>query len=235
VVADDRFGIAVAISGDTIVVGAAGDDVNGVNSGSAYLFRRNQGSADNWGLTAYISPTDAAPVDFFGQAVAIDGDTVLAGSHADDDGCPWTPNCNSGSAYVFTRNEGGADHWGQTAKITATDSITYDHFGIAVALSGDTAIIGAYADDDLGDNSGSAYVFTRNGGGAGDWSQVAKLTASNGEESDRFGAAVALDGDIAIIGTWLGDGAMGNSGLAYIFRETLYRVHLPLVMRSYQP
>jgi hypothetical protein len=230
---DDRFGNAVAIDGDTIVVGATGDDAPSVNAGSAYVFSRNAGGADNWGQTAHISHTDSAGVDFFGQAVDIDGDTVLVGVIGADDGCPWSPNCNSGAAYVFTRNEGGADTWGQAAKITATDSITYDQFGVSVAIYGDTILIGAYGDDDLGDNAGSAYLFGRNEGGAGNWGLVIKLNASNGEASDRFGAAAAIEGDVALVGSQLGDGAVGNSGSTYLYRKTPLDVMLPLVMRGH--
>jgi hypothetical protein len=228
----DHLGNAVAISGDIVVVAASGDDANGVNSGSVYVFGRNEGGADNWGQAAHISPADPAVVDFFGIAVDVDGDTIVVGSYDDDDACPWNPNCNSGSAYVFTRNAGGADNWGQTAKITASDSITYDQFGGSIALDGDTVIVGAVGDDDNGEQSGSAYVFARNVGGADNWGQVVKLTASNGTEDDRFGIAVALAGDVAVVGAWYFDGIPGNRGLTYLYRETLFRALLPAVMRS---
>lgn len=230
---DDRFGNAVAIDGDTIVVGATGDDAPSINSGSAYVFRRNEGGANNWGQTAHISQTDSASVDLFGHDVDIGGDTIVAGVIGADDGCPWTPNCNSGAAYVFERNEGGADNWGQSAKITATDSITRDQFGISVAIHDDTILVGAYGDDDLGVDAGSAYLFARNEDGADNWGLEAKLTAENGEPSDRFGAAVAVEEDLALVGSWLSDGQYSNSGSTYLYRKTLATVMLPLVTRDY--
>jgi hypothetical protein len=230
---DDRFGNAVAIDGDTIVVGATGDNAPFTNSGSAYVFARNAGGADNWGQTAHISHTDTAGVDFFGHSVDIDRDTIIVGAIGADDGCPWSSNCNSGAAYIFMRDEGGADRWGQAAKITATDSITYDQFGVSVAIYSDTALIGAYGDDDLGNDAGSAYLFERDEGGADNWGLVVKLTASNGEDSDRFGVAVAVEEDIALVGSWLGNGTVGNSGLSYLYRKTPSGAMLPLVMRDY--
>jgi hypothetical protein len=235
VIADDRFGYAVAISGDVIAVSAEGDDDNGVNSGSVYLFSRNEGSADNWGQTAHISPTDIAAVDFFGRDVAIDGDTLVVGSCADDDACPANPNCNSGSAYVFRRNAGGADNWGQASKITATDSITYDQFGISVAIDGDVIAVGAAYHDPspVLTNTGAVYVFARNEGGMDNWGQMVKLTARGGRPGDQFGYTVAVDRDIVFVGAWYFDDAGGNSGLSFIYRERLLDAYLPVATRNH--
>ena len=98
--------------------------------------------------------------------------------------------------------------------IAALDGTANDHFGISVSVDGDTAVIGAYTDDDMGDYSGSAYVFTRNGG---TWTQQTKLTAIDGAEFDIFGGSVSVDGDTAVVGAW-GDNYMGsNSGSAYVY------------------
>jgi hypothetical protein len=235
VISDDRFGYAVAISGDAIAVSAEGDDDNGVNSGSVYLFSRNEGSADNWGQTAHISPTDIAAVDFFGVDVAIDGDTLVVGSYDDDDACPWNPNCNSGAAYVFRRNAGGADNWGQAAKITATDSITYDQFGGSVAIDGDVIAIGAAYNDPspVLTNTGAVYVFARNEGGADNWGQTAKLTTRDGRPEDHFGNSVVVDRDIVFVGAWYFDDVGGNSGLSFIYRERLFDAYLPVAIRNH--
>ena len=83
---------------------------------------------------------------------------------------------NSGSAYIFYRDQGGADNWGQVKKLTASDGAANDYFGFSVSISGDTAIVGAYGDDDNGVNSGSAYIFSRDQGGADNWGEVKKLT-----------------------------------------------------------
>ena len=140
----------MAVSGDTVVVGAIGDGDNGAESGSAYIFTRNQGGVDNWGQTAKITAAGGAEYDSFGDAVAVSGDTVVVGARGNDD---------NGSAYVFSRNAGGADTWGQTAKIIAAAGAVGDRFGDAVAVSGDAVVVGAPLDDDNGSDSGSAYVY----------------------------------------------------------------------------
>jgi len=102
----------------------------------------------------------------------------------------------------------------QIQKITASDGATSDQFGYSVALSGDTALIGAQGDDDMGSSSGSAYVFTRSGS---TWTQQAKLTAADGAANDAFGYSVALSGDTALVGTRLDDDRGSESGSAYFF------------------
>ncbi len=115
--ADDFFGWSVSISDDTIVVGAPGDDIGANNGqGSAYIFYRNQGGADNWGEVAKLTASDGAADDYFGRSVSISGDTVVVGVYCDDVGA----NSNQGSAYVYERNQGGTDNWGEVTKLTAS-------------------------------------------------------------------------------------------------------------------
>jgi FG-GAP repeat len=155
--AEDRFGAGVAISGDTVVIGANCDDYNGLCSGSAYVFDRDEGGADNWGEVKKLLASDGAAEDRFGNFVAISGDTVVIGAGGDDDN-----GSDSGSAYVFERDQGGADNWGQVKKLTASDGAAEDIFAGSVAISGDTVVIGAKGDDDNGSDSGSAYIFMDN-------------------------------------------------------------------------
>ena len=167
---------------------------------------RNYGGADVYirsssGLLqrAKLTAGDGAASDYFGRGVSIDGDTmVISASEDDDDGSM------SGSAYVFTRVTAGdlASGWTQVAKLTAGDGAYSDGFGISVSIDGDTVVIGAWADDDNGSNSGSAYVFTRVTAGdlASGWTQVAKLTADDGAEGDYFGISVSIDGDTVVVG-----------------------------------
>ena len=110
---DAQFGWSVAIDGDTIVIGAPGDDENDAFAGAAYVFYRDEGGADQWGQKVKITPGDAAEGDLFGYSVAIDGDTIVVGARYNDDACPTDPDCNSGSAYIFYRDEGGSDAWGE--------------------------------------------------------------------------------------------------------------------------
>jgi hypothetical protein len=169
----------VSISGDTVVVGANGDDDNGSDSGSAYIFGRDQGGADAWGQVAKLTASDGASGDQFGS-IGFDQrrHRRRRGLWDDDNGS------DSGSAYVFGRDQGGADAWGQVAKLTASDGASGDSFGRSVSISGDTVVVGAYGDDDNGSDSGSAYIFSRDQGGADAWGQVAKLTASDGASDD---------------------------------------------------
>ncbi len=213
---DDRFGSAVSISGDIIAVGVPGDDENGYGSGSVSVFHRDQGGVDAWGQVAEIVPLDGASGDGFGNAVSLSSDTLIVGAVGDDDN-----GYAAGAAYVFGRNQGGTDAWGQVAKLTASDGAEDDRFGTEVALCGDIVVVGAFADDDNGVTSGSAYVFDRSQGGANQWGQIAKLTASDGAIGDKFGSAVSVSGDIVVVGADGDDSTDSNSGSAYIFDRNL--------------
>lgn len=202
----DNFGNHVAIDGDTIVVGAGRDeDTGGFRTGSAYVFERSGGS---WTETTKLAASDGDSSDKFGQ-VAIAGDTIVVGAHDDED-----PNgFDGGSAYVFTRSSGT---WSEQAKLVASDGDGGDHFGFAVAATGDTALIGARNDEDPnGNRAGSAYVYTRSDG---TWTEQAKLAASDGEPAARFGQTVAIDGDTAVAGAGPDDNQNGSAaGAAYVY------------------
>ncbi len=205
--ANDWFGLSISLDGDTALIGAQGDPTAG-DTGSAYVFTR---TGTTWTLQQQLFASDAAAGDCFGFMVSLEGDTALIGADYDDDN-----GNNSGSAYVFTRT---GTTWAQQAKLTASDGAAGDDFsGGGVFLSGDTALIGAELDDDKGDDSGSAYVFTRSGT---TWTQQAKLLASDGAAGDQFSCwAVCLDGDTALIGAWQDDDNGVNSGSAYMFTRT---------------
>ena len=205
--ASDVLGSSVAIDGDVVVAGAENEDTTASNAGAAYVFTRSDGS---WSQTVKLVASDGAIEDYFGKAVSLSGDTVLIGAYEDNDN-----GGNSGSAYIFERDEAG--NWTQTAKLTATDGAVNDYFGNAVSLSGFTALIGAPHDDDKGSSSGSAYIFERDE--TGNWEQTAKLTASDGAQDDYFGSAVSLSGDIALIGA-RGD----HAGTVYVFQKTVDNV-----------
>jgi hypothetical protein len=204
--AADLFGIGVAISGDTAIVGAWSDDDAGTNSGSAYVFKEVDGV---WEEVAKLTADDGAAFDGFGRYVAIEGDTAVIGADSDDDA-----GAQSGSAYVFRDIGGGA--WVQIAKLTADDGATGDQFGQNVAISGDTVVVGAPLHDAAGSNSGSAYVFREVGS---DWIQIAKLTASDASASDFFGVRVAISGNRVVAGA-SGDVVAGQPlGSAYVFQK----------------
>jgi hypothetical protein len=203
---EERFGIAVALEGDTALIGSETND-NGAISGSVYVFTR---TGTTWTQQQKLLASDGAATDWFGFSIALDGDTALFAASQDDDN-----GANSGSAYVFTRT---GTTWTQQAKLVASDGAAGDLFsGYAVSLDGDTAVIGAYQDDDNGANSGSAYVFTRTGT---TWTQQAKLVASDGAAGDWFGVAVALSGNTAFIGACCDDDNGVDSGSVYVFTKS---------------
>ncbi len=200
----DLFGLGLAISGNTVIVGAPGDDDNGAGSGAAYVFVR---TGTTWAQQTKLLPLDGAAGDNFGAGVSIDGDTVVIGADLDDDG-----GDASGSAYVFVRS---GTVWTQQQKLTALDASPADQFAFSVSISGDTIVVGASADDAPAVNSGSAYVFVRSGTA---WSQQARLTASDGAADDLFGTAVAVSAETALVGARLADapGAV-DAGATYAF------------------
>lgn len=204
--AGDQFGSSVALSGDTIVVGATFENAGGDRAGAAYVFQRDRGGADNWGEVKKLTPSDLGPFDAFGENVAVSDDTIVVGSPG---------SAGLGAAYVFERNAGGADNWGEVAKLTASDAESSDFFGRSVAISGDTLIAGAPAEDSGGIEAGAAYVFERNAGGTNNWGEVRKLNASDADALDNFGS-VALSGDTVVVGA-SHEGA--NAGAAYIFQR----------------
>ena len=198
--AEDFFGASVAISGATAIVGAWLDDDNGTASGSAYLFDTTTGQQ-----IAKLLPNDGATNDFFGHSVAISGTTAIVGSHADDDN-----GSSSGSAYLFDTATGQ-----QIAKLLPEDGAADDWFGFSVAISGTTAIVGAFLDDDNGPESGSAYLFDTTTG-----KQIAKLLPDDGAADDRFGFSVAIKGATAMVGAYKDDDNGDWSGSAYLFDTT---------------
>lgn len=206
---EDFFGASVSLSGEYAIVGAGHDDDSGLDSGSAYVYERQQGDG-SWLEVAKLTPSDGAPDDDFGGSVSISGDYAIVGAVFDDD-----LGESSGSAYVFERQ--GDGYWLEVTKLTASDGAAHDLFGHSVSLSGDRTLVGAYFDDDLGDISGSAYVFERQDDGT--WLEVAKLTASDGAGGDIFGFSVSISGNKALVGAYL-DGDVGSDrGAAYVFEN----------------
>ncbi len=200
--ANDKFGEAIAVSSNTVVVGARYDAVSAPNQGSVYIFVRN---GTTWTQQARLNATDGADSDHFGTSVAISGDTVIVGSPNDDIGA----NQNQGSAYVFVRD--GAS-WSQQQKLVAVDGMTNDLFGTAVAINNDTLLLGTPQNA----GKGAAYVFIRNGA---IWVQQQKLIGADTSTGDSFGASVTLTDETAAIGA-LNDrsgGATAQHGSVYVF------------------
>jgi hypothetical protein len=153
-----------------------------------------------------LNEEDSNPFDDYGISVAYEGDTVFIGAPFDD-----ALGVNSGAVYVYSRNN---NEWIRQQKITASDLAPGDQFGWSVALSGNTALISARFDDDKGFNSGSVYVFVFE---QGRWREETKLTASDGNSTDQFGHALALQGDSAVISAPYTEEPGTNAGAVYIF------------------
>lgn len=201
----DLFGASVAVSGDTIVVGApheaslSGDP--GDNSfsrvGAVYVFQRDGGG--NWSQLAYLKPSNLAKSRSFGQSVAIDGDVIVIGAPFDSESADGNGEvANSGAAYVFERVEGG---WTETAYLKSATIHADDNFGFSVDVSGQTAVIGEPGEDDPGTsnpNVGAAHVFVR---GVSAWTQQQRVVSSAFPQSERFGAAVTISGDSLAVGS----------------------------------
>ena len=246
----DAFGWSVALSGDTLAVGATGEDskATGVNSGdegddsqldagAVYVFTR---SGTTWTQQAYIKGSNTESGDNFGYSIAISGDTLAVGATGEDSKATGTQASlieqsdnslpNAGAAYVFTRS--GTD-WSQQAYIKASNSGTNDVFGWSLALDSETLAVGAPGEassassidgnqiDDSAPYTGAVYLFVLNGAV---WSQQAYIKASNAGEADQFGWSVALSGDVLAAGAYREDGSgdsLIDSGAVYVFiRDT---------------
>jgi hypothetical protein len=189
---DALFGSAVAVSPDTIIVGA-GNEGSGVGgSGAVYIFTR---TGSTWSQQAYLKSPSPGLFYNFGGAVGVSGDTVIVGEPGAE------------GAYIYVRS---GTIWSQQAHLTASDAIGPIYFGYSVALSGDTAIVGAHGAE-------AAYVFVRNGTA---WSQQARLQASSPETADFFGSSVAVSGDTSLVGAVYEDTDYRASGAAYIFARS---------------
>ena len=200
---DLNFGRAISLQDDTVVIGAYREDGSGFDQGAAYVFTRSGGT---WSEQQKLTASDAINDQNFGEALALDGDTLAIGSPRDDDS-----GARSGSVYIFSRSGGT---WTEMQKLVADDGAAEDLFGGAVSVEADTLIVGSTGDDDNGSWSGSAYIFARQGG---TWDQHDKLSAADAAPGAILGAAVAVSGSDLLIGA-SGDSEYGdNAGAAYMF------------------
>ena len=188
----EQFGTAVAVSGDFAVVG---DPDDGADTGAAYVLEL---SGNTWTHVAKLVASDAAPMDNFGESVAIDGDTIVVG----------TPSKNA--AHVFVRS---GSSWNEIAQLTGSDTIPFDDFGAAVAIDGTTIAVGAswYAD------FGAAYVFDETAPGV--WSQTTKLQPTTLANFSIFGSAIDITGDVIVVGAMNDTGVATETGTAHVYER----------------
>lgn len=213
--AGDHFGVSVAVNGDTIVVGANGNDDNGSYSGSAYVFVKPAGGWTDVMETAKLLPSDGATGDHFGISVAVSDDTIVVGAHLVDDSIA----VDKGAAYVFVKPAGGwQNSTEESARISASHGNTYDLFGVSVATSGDTVVVGAHYHDGMNVNSGSAFVFAMPAGGWSDMTETFELTPNDAAGFEYFGNSIAMSGDTIVVGAFYDYAEDGSrSGAAYVF------------------
>lgn len=203
----ERFGGALAASGDRILVGARGAYTGPHRrTGAAHLFERSGGA---WESVATLVPDE--PVEAAGRATALDEETAVVAARVDLEA--------TGLAAVFTRSPPG---WDQTGRLTPPDDRTDSRFGAAVAVDGDTVVVGAPDEDnENGSYAGGAYVFTRRGRG---WRLSRRLLAPDGSAGDRFGSAVDVTGDLAIVGAAFGDSGTGRRTGVGLGSTTVFRL-----------
>jgi len=231
---NDGFGLSVALSGDTLAVGAAFEDSGSVgangdqandnakDSGAVYVFVRRGAT---WSQQAYIKASNTDRGDLFGQAVALSGDTLVVGAPQEASAATGVNNnqtdntaSGAGAAYVFVRS---GTTWTQQAYLKASNTDRLDTFGGAVAVFGDSVAVGAIGEssaaagidgnqaDNTTNTSGAVYVFTRTGA---TWTQQAYVKASNTGAGDDFGAALALSADTLVVGAVGEDSAATGIG-----------------------
>lgn len=210
---DGRFGYSVAMEGDVAVVGAHLEDQGSTqNAGAIYVFRRN--TSNQWIQEARLTaPTQYIYRDaFFGQAVAISGNTIAVGAFGDD-----SFGDGAGAVYVFTQS--GTLPWSFQARLKSNDIAAFDNFGIGVDIEGNRIVASAYTADLPGKiNAGAAYVFSRTGT---TWTQEAKLIAQDADANDWFGNSVTIQADRVVVGDQRKTiGSSANAGAAYVFKRT---------------
>lgn len=226
----DNFGGFVTIEGNTIVVTAKeeGHDASGANfldeAGSAYIFERDNNG--QWNETQKIVASDRAEADEFGWNASLDGNYLVFGVPFEDhDATGGNTHSKAGSAYIFQKDGNGK--WNEIQKIVASDRSNSNHFGNSVCIHGNYLIVGAYEEDHdsngmiLLKEAGAAYIFEKDGNGG--WNEVQKIVPIDRERSDYFGASVAINDDLAIVGAYWEDGdtnggdSLSGAGSAFIF------------------
>ncbi len=199
---EDRFGWSVDISGDTAVVGALFGDGAAEIMGAVYVFTRSNGV---WSFEQKLTVSDTINNGYFGDTVAIEGDTIVAGAMGSDN--------YSGSAYIFTRENGV---WSETAKLTADTPEEWTNFAEEIEIDNSTIVISATLASGTYSQSGAVYIYTKQDG---IWTQLQKLTDPDPSLSGAFGNGISIQGDLILVGaTSLTDQPL-SAGKAVLFQR----------------
>lgn len=206
--AEDTLGGSVALKNHMAMLGVSRRDDKGEDAGAVFSFAKE---ANVWSQKQILTAIDAKAGDSFGQSIALTARFLVIGAPRSD-----TPHKDSGSAYVYVRDE---DTWRFQAKLTAKDGASGDLFGISVAIDDDTILVGADLNDEQAEKAGAVYAYVFDGK---QWNHQAKLMANDGANTDIFGVRVALFGDTALISARRDDikGVGVDAGSAYIFERT---------------
>jgi len=231
IVADDRasgssFGISASISSDYAIVGARNDDNF---AGAAYIFKKENGTWIQIKKILPSNPISGGKDASFGRSVSISGDYAVVGTRSSiisNTNGGTTVSASSGAVYIFKKDEGGVDNWGQVQRIVASDATSLDDFGASISISNDYMVIGAYnnrtnvAGGDLKNGAGAAYIFKNSNG---TWTEEQKLIPSDRADLDQFGISVSISGLYVIVGAYQededinGTNTLDGAGAAYIF------------------
>ena len=182
----EKFGYSVSISDEYAIIGNITDDTNGISSGAAYIFKREE---INWLEHAILLAYDANENGYFGNSVSISGDYAIIGAYRVRNN-----NMYSGSAYIFRRDK---DYWEIQTKLHDNVFGLTTNFGISVSIFGDNAIVGADLDNENGVGAGAVHVYQRK---KNNWRKQAKLIAHDGSASDNFGFSVAISDKYFVVG-----------------------------------
>jgi len=208
----EQFGTSVGVWDDILVAGAPLNFGEASGAGAAFVYSRNQGGNNAWGLVKRLSASGLDGGANLGTAIAIYRDTVAVGAPNELDG-----SGGDGAVYLFRMNQGGSNQWGEVRKIKVPVVAGAQTFGSSVALWGDFLAVGDINDSESANGSGAVYVFVRNRGGMDNWGLVKKIKSASPEANATFGASVALRGDRLLVGEPLRNNIFSDEGRAYLY------------------
>lgn len=209
----EQFGSSVANWDDVVLAGSPLNNTAGAAAGAAFIFSRNQGGSNVWGLVKRLAPAPLPATAEFGRSAALYRDTAAVGAPYEED------FVNSlGAVYVFQANRGGSNNWGQVRRIKVPGADAA-YLGWSVALWGDVLAVGAVGDDEGALDSGAVFLFERNRGGADNWGLLKKVKPPTPQDSAAFGWSVALLGDRLVVGEPQRDADFFNQGRVFVFER----------------
>jgi len=210
-----EFGLAVATLADFAVVGAPGASVQGVNAGCAFVYKCEAGGTNEWAQWRVLLPAAVAAGDRFGQSVAISDELIAVGAPEQTVG-----GHSTGAVYLYLRDAGGEDQWGQAIRLTPNAVTNSARFGWSIALCGDWLAVGAPDADLDGDGTptGAVFLFGRHQGGLNAWGEIRRWELDGAEAADSdFGWSVALLGDTLMVGAPKYNAAPGTEKEGAVF------------------